>query len=233
MKLILFDIDGTLITSSPAGRDVMRVALERIFRTAGPIDSLSFAGMTDRQIVFTLMRAAGYSQAEIDSRLSNVFELMAINGRSRFHDYDLRPCPGVTRLLENLHKLDGIMLGLLTGNNNLTAPMKLRSAGIDPGLFSIGAYGSDAADRDSLPMVAWSKAWDQKGIRFNGKSTVIIGDTPADINCARTCGAKVLAVATGSVELEELKGAKPDFLFNDLTDTNSVLEILLLNGSVP
>jgi len=233
MRLILFDVDGTLIRSQGAGRAALVYALEQVFGTAGPVDTYHMSGKLDPRIIMDLMTAAGIAAADVEAGLPAVYSKMAENGRAIFADKGITPCPGVVPLLAALGQRDDVVLGLLTGNINLTAPLKLAAAGIDPGLFPVGAYGSDAADRNLLPAIAIERAGQLTGCHFKGNSTIIIGDTPADILCARAGGATAVAVASGWHSATTLAQYQPDHLLDNLCDTAAVLDLLLhqINGN--
>jgi phosphoglycolate phosphatase len=227
MRLILFDIDGTLIRSSGAGRATIAFALEKVFGTAGSLDTYPFAGKTDSQIISDLLGEAGVPASEIENKIEAIYELMAQKGQSLFAQDGIRACPGVPELLTALRSKCDVFLGLLTGNISQTAPLKLAAAGIDPAYFIVGAFGSDADERNDLPEIAWERAARLTGRRFDGSNTVIVGDTPADIVCARVNGSTSVAVATGHHPAEVLEEFLPDFLVESLRDTENVLEILL------
>lgn len=227
MRLILFDIDGTLIRSNRAGRATLIYALEELFGTVGPIDSYQIAGKTDPLIITELLQAAGVDAQDVEAQLERAYALMAERGRILFPQKGIRPCSGVPELLQALRQRDGVVLGLVTGNNRLTAPLKLSAAGIDPGIFAVGAYGCDASDRNLLPALAMERAGRCVGYHFKGTSTVVVGDTPADILCARASQATAVAVATGSHASSTLAQYNPDYVLDNLIDTRTVLEILV------
>ncbi len=226
-KLLLFDIDGTLIRTNGAGREAMRFALEALFGAAGPVETYKFGGKTDPRIIVDLMTAVGIPRADVEAKLPAVYELMAQKGQEIFAQRGIRPCAGVPELLAALRGRDDVVLGLLTGNSQITAPIKLAAAGIDPEQFIVGAYGSDAMNRNELPRIGMGRARQLTGRPFNGKNTVIIGDTPADIRCARAGRATAVAVASGWHTAETLAQFQPDYLFADLSDTKDVLRVLL------
>lgn len=230
MKLLLFDIDGTLIRSHGAGRLTLKITLQELFGTAGPIDDYKMSGKTDRRIITDLLTAVDIPVETINAKLPSIYRLMAVKGRQIFPESDMAPCPGVQPLLTELIRLENVLLGLLTGNVSLTSPIKLAAAGIDPHQFKIGAYGSDAADRNELPAIAMDRATRLSGYLFNGQNTTIIGDTPADILCARAGKVTAVAVASGWHSAKTLASHQPDFLLENLLDTPRVLDILL-NGS--
>ena len=227
MKLILFDIDGTLIRSHGGGRAALQAALEEIFGTAGPIDTYRMGGKTDVRIITDLLTAAGLRASDFMPKLPDVYELMVSKAEEVFPEKKMVQCLGVHELLVALNQREDVVLGLLTGNNHLTAPLKLLAADIDPRQFRIGAYGSDAADRNDLPAIAWQRAKELTGYDFDGKNTVIIGDTPADILCARAGQATAVALASGWHAASTLAQYRPDFLFDNLANIEEILAALL------
>lgn len=227
MRLILFDVDGTLVRSSGAGRATIAYAMQELFGTTGSLGSYPFSGKTDSRIIRDVLGEAGILASEIDGKIESLYELMAVKGRKLFVENGIRACPGVPDLLSALKSSGEVLLGLLTGNVSHTAPLKLAAAGIDPGDFPVGAYGSDASERNALPKIAWERAAGITGQCFDGRQTVIVGDTPADITCARSSGSTSVAVATGHHPADVLEEVGPDYLFENLRDTENVLEILL------
>jgi phosphoglycolate phosphatase len=218
MRLVLFDIDGTLIRSSRIGRKVVAHALTDVFGTAGPIRHLCFAGKTDLAIILDLMMAEGLSESEIRLNLPHVYNQMVVHARRFFPQAGLIACPGIGDLLKHIVNSGRNVLGIQTGNINLTAPLKLQAAAIEPEQFSIGAYGSDAIDRSDLIPIAWARAKRKTGRSFTGEDTVVIGDTPADIDCAKVNGATSVAVSTGSYSGAELAKSGPTYLLDNLVD---------------
>ena len=227
MKLILFDIDGTLIRSHGGGRAALQATLEEIFGTAGPIDTYRMGGKTDLRIISDLLTAANIQSAEFMPKLQSIYELMVKKAEEIFPEKKMVQCAGVHELLAALKEREDVVLGLLTGNNYLTAPLKLLAADIDPRQFRVAAYGSDAADRNELPMIAWKRAKELTGYDFDGKNTVIIGDTPADILCARAGQATAVALASGWHAASTLARYRPDYLFDNLANTEEVMAVLL------
>lgn len=227
MRLLLFDIDGTLIRGDKAGRMAMGAAMEQLFGTKGVLDTYPMAGKTDMRIVTDLLEEAGFDSQEINDKLPAFYLLMADFAREIYPQRGISACAGVVELLALLHERDDVLLGLLTGNAQITAPLKLAAAGIDPDLFLVGAYGSDDLDRDRLPAIALCRAQQLTGKAIAGEQAVVIGDTPADIQCARAGGATAVAVATGWHSADTLLQYQPDHLFTDLRDTEIVLGALL------
>jgi phosphoglycolate phosphatase-like HAD superfamily hydrolase len=139
----------------------------------------------------------------------------------------MRMYPGVEPLLDALEAKADVVLGLLTGNLEGGAELKLRVAGVDFDRFRVGAYGSDAADRAELPSIAARRAEPIMGHRPHGEEIVIIGDTPADVTCGRRVGARAIGVATGRHPVEELDAAGAYRSFETLADTDGVLDAIL------
>ncbi len=230
-KLLLFDIDGTLIRSNGAGRLTLAYALERLFGTVGPLESYNMSGKTDPRIISDLLTAIGVTSKEINKHLPAIYELMAEHGQKIFKDKEMMACVGVPEMLARLATRDDVVVGLLTGNSQLTAPLKLSAAGIDPLQFTVGAYGSDAMDRNELPAIGMARARQLTGGEFDGTNTIIFGDTPADILCARAGKATAVAVASGWHSAATLADYQPDHLFDNLGDTDYVIKVLLEQDS--
>jgi phosphoglycolate phosphatase len=228
-KLVLFDIDGTILLSSGAGRRAIVSAISEAIGETGPMAHIPFGGKTDPQIVAELLAAAGHQEDPSADRLDVIcrryVELLAAElERPTTRTYLM---PGVDELIQRLEREDGVVLGLLTGNLASGARLKLRAAGLDPGRFQVGAYGSDATRRSDLPPIAAKRAAPLFGKEPQGESVVIIGDTPADISCGICIEARAVAVATGDYSVEELRACDPYAVFPDLSDTDSVLRAIL------
>ena len=227
-RLVLFDIDGTLLWTDGAGRRAIHRALIEIFGETGPADH-RFDGKTDPQIVRELMRVVGHEDEHIDARMQELFARYVICLREELRDPEHRalPLPGVTDLLAVLHMRNDVTLGLLTGNLVEGARAKLEAVGIDPEIFAIGAFGSDNEFRPELPAIAQRRASEILGIEVPGRHVVVIGDTPADVECGRDIGARAIGVATGRYSTEELAAYGAAAVFSDLTDTNAVVQAIM------
>jgi phosphoglycolate phosphatase-like HAD superfamily hydrolase len=227
MRLLLFDVDGTLLSARGAGRRAMGRALEAVYGVTGPIDSYDFRGKTDPQIVFDLLGAAGVSAARVRDRLTPFYDRYAEDLRGEIRrSGGLEVLPGVSELVERLSDSPQAVLGLLTGNIEVGAQIKLEPTGLLP-RFRVGAYGSDDVDRAKLPAVAARRAETLLGEAIGPDRVVVIGDTPLDIACARAYGARAVSVATGWHRFEELAAHRPDVLFADFADVSRVLAALL------
>jgi phosphoglycolate phosphatase-like HAD superfamily hydrolase len=223
-KLVLFDIDGTLLSAAGSGRRAIHTALQEVFGGVGPADYW-FDGRTDPEIVRDLMRLDGHADALIESRLPQVLARYVDRLSVELADPAHRPalCPGVGALLETIESRDDMVLGLLTGNIQPGAAAKLRAVGLDPARFTIGAFGSDHSVRGELPAIAVARAREQLGLDVTGQAVVVIGDTPADVACGSGVGARAIAVATGRYTVDELAACNPAAVFADLSDTDAVL----------
>lgn len=231
MRLILFDIDGTLLWTDGAGRRAIHRALVDEMGTAGPIDGYRFDGKTDRQIVRELMELAGHPDWQSDDRITAVCRryVELLTAELAKPTQATKVYPGIQELLTALepYEADGrALVGLLTGNVEHGATLKLRSAGLDPARFVVGAFGSDSHRRSDLPAVAAERAAQRTGRRFTGADIVIVGDTPDDVACARPMKARTVAVATGFYDTAALRAAGATHAFQDLSDTQAVLEAL-------
>jgi len=227
MKLVLFDIDGTILLSDGAGRRSMERALTSIFGSSGDAQ-YRYDGKTDRQIVRELMRHEGHGDAHIDEHMHVLLDTYLTGLRSELETDEHRVVllPGVMPLLNALEQRADVVLGLLTGNLIEGAEVKLRAAGIDPARFRVGAYGSDRESRPDLPAVAQQRAAAMLGAMMPGERVVVIGDTPADIQCGRGIGARAIGVATGRYSVEELRAHSPAAVFENLTDTGAVIRAI-------
>jgi|SRR5882672_5707737 len=227
-RLVLLDIDGTILLSAGAGKRAIHAALAPEVRDPGSFDGIRFDGKTDPQIVIEMLTGAGEpvpSQARIDQLCDRYAGLLA--AELALNGHRTRVLPGVTALLDRLEAESSVVLGLLTGNIARGAELKLRAAGIERSRFQVGAFGSDAAQRPDLPPIAAGRAVVHFGRRPSGEEVVIIGDTPADVTCGQSIGARAIAVATGSYTESELTAAGAFAVFNDLGPTDLVMEAIL------
>ena len=228
MRLVLFDIDGTLLNSGGMGRASMQRALAEVFGSPGK-SSYRYDGKTDKQIVRDTMRLEGHSDEHIDSRMEALIGLYldGLRTGAKSGDFDIRPLDGVVDLLDALEARKDVVLGLLTGNVESGARVKLSAAGIDPDRFRVNAFGSDHEHRPELPGIAQRRASETLGIDIAGERVIVIGDTPADIECGRSLGAKAIAVASGHYTVEQLEAHEPYAVFPSLRDTAKLLETIV------
>ena len=227
MRLVLFDIDGTLVLTKGAGRRALGAALLRVYGTTGLIDGYDFRGKTDPRIVADLMGAAGLAPEVIHAGLTDCFEAYARRLVGEIGDGEcVTLLPGVADLVRRLDAAEGVVLGLLTGNIEEGARIKLAPTGLWP-YFRTGAYGSDHGDRRRLPSLAARRAQALTGHTFRPEDVLVIGDTPLDIECARAFGAVAVAVATGFHPYAELEAEEPDLLFESFAEFETAAARLL------
>ncbi|MEN9508513.1 MAG: hypothetical protein RLZZ621_1076 [Gemmatimonadota bacterium] len=228
MKIVLFDIDGTLLRTDGAGRRSMEAALLTVFGSKGD-PTYRYDGKTDRQIAREQMRAAGVDDAVISARMDDL--LASYVGRLAdeltSNPAQAELCPGITPLLERLRAHERVVLGLLTGNIERGARHKLQAVQIPFEQFRANAFGCDAEDRPALPSVARQRASALLNTEVRGDQLVIIGDTPADIHCGRSLGVRAIGVATGRYDVDELSRHDPAAVFASLADTDAVVDALL------
>ena len=234
--LLLFDIDGTLLSTSGAGMRAMERAGRRLFGPDFDVAGIAYAGRLDPLIVADMFRCAGREptrEAVSAFRAAYAAEMPAELERSRD---SARALPGVLDLLGALGRVrhERLVVGLLTGNYPETGGMKLTACGVPEAAFAITVWGdespSDPPTRDDLPRVGMGKYAAARGRALRGEEVVVIGDTPHDVRCAQVNGCRSLAVATGGHGVEDLRRAGADWAVDDLSDTRRVVEWLLRAG---
>jgi len=226
-RVVLFDIDGTLLASGGVGRRAMEGALLAHFGTIGPTH-YRYDGKTDKQIVRESMCHAGFTDDVINARMDSLIAdyLARLDHTVKSGDHGVRVHLGVRELLDALNARDDVLLGLLTGNIAAGAALKLRAAGLEADRFCIGAFGSDHEQRNALPAIAQQRATERLGCAVPGNALVIIGDTPADIECGRGIGARAVAVATGHYTVTDLAAHAPHAVVEDFTDLAAALRVI-------
>lgn len=222
--LVLFDIDGTLVSGGPA-KDAFHLALLEVFGTAGDIEGSDFSGKTDPQIARELLSGAGLEPHAVDRGLPALFGAYLRELEARLPDDPVTVLPGVRPLLTALDHLGDVALGLVTGNISGGADLKLGSARLRSP-FRIGSFGSDREARNDLPPVAMERARAEWSVEFAPDRTWIVGDTPRDVGCAQAHGLRTLAVATGRFGVDQLHDAGAERVLESLEDTTTVLSIL-------
>jgi phosphoglycolate phosphatase len=225
-RLVLFDIDGTLLSAGGVSSRAMVDALVHGFGTAGAAHEYDYSGKTDPQIVRDLMRGAGISDARIDAGMSDVLADYRSRLDARLQPEHVRAKPGVEAIVEALAADVHVTLALLTGNIEPCARAKLAPLGLNRH-FGFGAYGSDHEDRYRLPSVAVTRAMEHTGTSFSGEEVVIIGDSVHDVLCGRSLGVRAVAVATGRTTRERLAVEEPHALLDDLSDLDHALGQIL------
>jgi phosphoglycolate phosphatase-like HAD superfamily hydrolase len=231
MRILLWDIDGTLIRSTRPGgyKEYTIPVLEEVFGTSGRLADLHVSGMTDLQIVFEALNDAGISQQEIlaragvlVSRLTEEARRITGNGEKFFE-----LLPGVRETLEALAAHPRYSSALVTGNIKPMAQLKMELVGLDQFFTLPGAFGDESHNRRDLPARAAERIRKHLQTDLAPEQFIVIGDTPNDIDCAQHFGARAVAVGTGRFySREEILACEPDAILDDLSDTRVVIETL-------
>lgn len=224
-RLVLFDVDGTLLLTGGLAGAALGRAMAGTFGRELSIEGYSFAGKTDPRIVRELGALAGLPADVVERGLDEVFRAYLAELATALGPGTVRVLPGVVEVLDALASRPEVVVGLLTGNIAPGAEIKLRAAGLAD-RFQLGAFGSDDADRDRLVAVARSRALALCGDGFPGLRTVVVGDAEADIRCARAGGARAVAVCTGWTAREELAALAPDALLDSLASPVTLSALL-------
>ncbi len=222
-KLVLFDIDETILHSDGVGRRAMQAALTTVLGRDIDAAGHNFSGKTDPQICFELLGALGYEDVFIEQQLPSVFnEYLSVLEHEIARASSYRLHRGVSALIDALSKDERCRLALLTGNIESGARLKLRPFDLNRH-FPCGAFGSDAADRLKLPEIAHKRAHKTfEGVDFSREDIVVIGDAVNDVLCAKGYGVTSVVTCTGRTSRDELIALSPDYLFESLEDTDSV-----------
>ena len=223
-KLLLFDIDGTLLTSGGAGEGALKDAMRERFGIEEDLVGITLAGATDALIARLLIEK--HSLPYTVENTSALLDCYLRHLPQRMPNHAGRLMPGILELLNTLKGNRECTLALLTGNLRRGAEIKLSHYGVWD-YFEFGAFADDHHDRNELGHFARARAFDLHGIEFAPENICVIGDTPRDIECGRAIGAKTAAIATGNYSSRELQEHQPDILFADLSDTNAVISALL------
>ena len=226
MRLVLFDIDGTLLTDRGASREAFRHALEAVYGYRGDLARYDFSGRTDPQITHMVLGEAGFAAETIERDLPGLWEIY-LQGLARNATTDrVRVMPGIPELLAVLDDRQDVALALLTGNIEPGARLKLAGAGLND-YFAFGAFGSDSRHRNELPPVAVRRASDHLNHHFDGEDVVIIGDSIYDVRCGVPYGATTIAAASGKTPAEILRAENPRHLFESVEDVEAVVKAIL------
>ena len=222
-KLLLWDIDGTILHTGKAGETALGHAMENLHGISRGLQGLEIAGRTDKWIVEQLLAREGlpHGEKEIARFLDVYVERLAEELPRRQGGLH----PGVLGILEEAHRRPDLVQGLLTGNIEKGARLKLSRYGVNH-FFEFGAFADDSPVRNELGPHASRRARDRHGEEFSPERIYIIGDTPHDVACARAIGAKAIAVATGSFSVEQLRACGADAVFTDLGHPEKFFELL-------
>ncbi|HVS30813.1 MAG TPA: haloacid dehalogenase-like hydrolase [Thermoanaerobaculia bacterium] len=225
-RLVLFDIDGTLITDGGAARDSFSAALAEVYGYGGEVGRYDFSGRTDPQIAFMVLRDAGFTEEEIAAKLPVLWDAYLAGLERTATAPRVRPLPGIAALVEELSSREMVTLALLTGNLERGARIKLAPADLNR-YFPFGAFGSDSAKREELPPIAVERASQIDGHRFHGRDVVIIGDSIYDVRCGVPHGATTIAVASGNTPAGTLRAENPRHFFHSAEDLGALMDAIL------
>ena len=223
-RLLLFDIDGTLITSGGAGEHALRLGIRDRFGIDEDMRGIEIAGRTDSGIARQFF--AKHALPATPENTASFFDGYLAHLPRLLSEKNGRLLPGIVPLLDALKTRDDMVLALLTGNLARGAELKLTHYGVWD-YFEFGAYADDHHDRNELGHFARTRAQERHGIEFPPERIYVLGDTPHDITCARTIGAKAVAIATGQYTHAQLAAHAPDFLFEDLGNVDAVIAALM------
>ncbi|MEK6247192.1 MAG: HAD hydrolase-like protein [Planctomycetales bacterium] len=224
MRICLFDIDGTLISSGGAGSSAFEAALEAEFGIDITDHQVPYSGRTDRAIIGDMFSLYNVENTVDNWQRFHRAYLGLLPGSLESHDGTV--LPGVANLLTLLASRNDVAIGLLTGNMIEGARLKLGYYGIAD-FFEFGGYGDRHLDRNDVAQEAIDVARDKLGDQFQAELVWVVGDTPLDISCARSVDAKVVAVATGLHDARQLTAASPDMVLSDLTEQELFLDAVL------
>lgn len=225
-KVLLFDIDATLLLSGHAGTRAINRTFEELYGIQGALDHVRPDGKTD-PLIFREIFEKRLPNIAPGPELPRVGKIYLAHLKNELvNSPGFRLMPGVEKLLEALSRYPDLAIGLATGNLEQGAWLKVQRADLAP-YFHFGGYGSDAENRTELIRVATRRAEEYLGVPVSGEQVFVIGDTPRDILHAREAGTKTVAVSTGRTTMEELAHYEPDHLFQDLSCTEKVLKIFL------
>ena len=227
-RIIFFDLDGTMLRSQD-GHVAFNQAILKTFGFPGDIRTIRPDGKTDPMILQEIFDVAGQEVewgpadwATFSAHLKESYTRAISEGPTR-----VRALPGVPELVRELRRLPDVCLGVVTGNMEVTARLKLQAAGVGE-YIGPGAFGSDSAVRNDLPRIAMERWSAHLNLPVEPRQCVIVGDTPRDLEAARSNGMKCLLVATGRYNpLEELRKIEPDELLPDFSDTRAAVEALV------
>ncbi|HYK03371.1 MAG TPA: haloacid dehalogenase-like hydrolase [Thermoanaerobaculia bacterium] len=226
MRLVLFDIDGTLLTDRGASRAAFADALRETYGYDGDLGRYDFSGRTDPQITHMVLRDAGFAAVDVEARFEALWKVYLAGLARNATPERVQVMPGIRELVALLHEREDVVLALLTGNIEPGARLKLGGASLND-YFPFGAFGSDSADRTELPPFAVRRASELLGHHFRGREVVIIGDSIYDVRCGVPYEATTIAVASGKTPADMLRAENPTFFFENAGDVRAVAEAIL------
>ena len=228
-RLVLWDVDGTLVHGGEAAGAAFGAAVERVLGRPAGEHRVRMSGKTDPEIALEILAAAQVAEGDAHTHLPLVLEHLELELAAAVHELQAHGHvkPGVADLLPRLHDAPEVTSSVLTGNIEPNGRLKVAAFGLDRWLdLDVGAYGSDDHDRNKLVAVARSKLRSARGIAVVPRDVWIVGDTPRDLECARAGGARCLLVGTGRFPTDELRALRPDAVMDDLRDVDGAYELL-------
>ncbi|MEE9248531.1 MAG: HAD family hydrolase [Dehalococcoidia bacterium] len=229
-KLFLFDVDQTLLSTMGGDRKALDMAFQELYRIAGGFDGIGFSGRMDLVIVGEAFGRWRIDQDHGPEAMVAFKEAYLAHLRTVLDGWDKgRVYPGVRALLRALAERVDVDLGLATGNFREAAFIKLKKYGLDH-FFDEGGFGGDFEKRTQVVAEAIARCQARTGREYAGDDIYVIGDSPSDVTAGQANGVRSVAVATGSLSMEELKVYNPTYLFPDLSNTEEVLTRLLGPG---
>jgi len=226
MKLLLFDVDGTLLLTGGAGVRAMERAGVLVCGQRFSLDSVVVAGGMDPYIFAEAAARAGIENVDELHETFYATYLRELPMELEAGRAGIEVMPGIMPLLETLRCRDDVSLGLLTGNYRQATPIKLRAAGFDPAWFAVGVFGDDASNRPALARLAMQQFEVMYSQSITGEDTIVIGDTPRDVACAQANACRSLAVATGRYSVLQLQDAGADVVVENLLDPQPLWDML-------
>lgn len=226
-KLILFDIDGTLLVIDTLADLAFRAMTKKVYKIECSFKEINYAGMTDPQILEEVLKQRGIDDETIAAHYKQAIEAYCayFDYFACGNSYHVTVCPGIIPLLPSLVLMPGMRIAILSGNLEYTGWKKLELAGLKQ-YFAFGAFGSDSKVRSELVGIALTRAKRNYGTAFTAKNVIIIGDSPHDVLCGKPYGVTTIAVATGHSSIEDLRRYEPDHVFQDLSDYQHVIEVI-------
>lgn len=221
-KLVLFDIDKTLVDRKKGDTEKFHYAIEKVYGIRG--EKIITHGMTDQQIVIEILKKEGFSERAIKSKIEECKAALIEYYKENKNSYEYTVFDGVFELLNQFNK-NKILTGLVTGNLEEIARMKLEKVKLNK-FFKIGGFGSDAIQRSDLVRIAISRAKKEFGFKADN-NVFVIGDSPKDIEAGKEAGVKTIGVATGVYSEIALKRSKPDYTLPNLKNTQKILGIIM------
>ena len=224
-KLVLFDIDRTLIKCLKGHIPAFSEAFKRVYNVDTTINIINSHGMTDQEIIIKVLKKNGLSEDEIKSKIDKCMEVMVefMSFNKTIDNDEIAVLEGVRELLKELDKYN-ILMGLVTGNLEPIAKIKLKKVNLYH-YFKVGGFGSDDIKRANLVKIAIKRAKEKFSFKQNN-NVFLFGDTPLDMKAGKEAGVKTVGVTTGIYSKEQLKNTDANFILESLKDTNKILEII-------